>query len=226
MAVAVAEEALLSEWQGTVDTMAELAGVPAGLIMRVDGDDTVVHVSSATEGNPYNPGDREHLAGSGLYCERVVTTREKLLVPDARADDVWARNPDIKLSMYSYLGFPLMRPDGKVFGTLCVLDSKGNSHSPLVERLMLRFKALIEAQLALATRNRELEERLSEVRTLQGIIPICAHCRRVRDDAGFWAAVEDYIARHSEAEMSHGICPDCMQVHYPEITRKLHDAME
>jgi hypothetical protein len=57
---------------------------------------------------------------------------------------------------------------------------------------------------------RELRESLANVRTLSGLIPICAHCKRVRDDAGFWQQVESYVHARSGAKFSHGICPACL----------------
>jgi hypothetical protein len=54
------------------------------------------------------------------------------------------------------------------------------------------------------------------VRVLQGILPICGHCKSVRDDSGYWHEVEVYVGRHSEAEFSHGICPNCLSEHYAE----------
>ncbi|OPZ17775.1 MAG: putative transcriptional regulatory protein pdtaR [candidate division BRC1 bacterium ADurb.BinA364] len=61
----------------------------------------------------------------------------------------------------------------------------------------------------LAKKNAELEQALAEVKTLRGIIPICARCKKIRDDQGFWRQVETYIAQHSAAQFSHGLCPDC-----------------
>ncbi len=61
-----------------------------------------------------------------------------------------------------------------------------------------------------------LERALAEVDTLQGIIPICSFCKKIRDDAGYWEMVESYISKNSSAEFSHGICPDCMKENYPE----------
>lgn len=58
---------------------------------------------------------------------------------------------------------------------------------------------------------------LAEVKTLRGIIPICSYCKKIRDDKGFWNQVEAYISRHSEAELSHGICPDCAKIYYPDM---------
>jgi hypothetical protein len=63
----------------------------------------------------------------------------------------------------------------------------------------------------------ELAKSISEVRRLSGLLPMCAHCKKIRDDAGYWRRVEDYITAHSEIEFSHGLCPDCMKELYPEL---------
>jgi|GEM_PF-2618174 hypothetical protein len=65
-------------------------------------------------------------------------------------------------------------------------------------------------------RTAELEASLANVKTLSGLIPICASCKKVRDDKGYWRQVEEYVAAHSEADFSHGICPDCLKKLYPE----------
>lgn len=62
----------------------------------------------------------------------------------------------------------------------------------------------------------ELREALDKVKLLSGLIPICSGCKQIRDDSGFWKAVETYVAEHSEAEFSHSICPECMNKLYPE----------
>ncbi|GAB4547249.1 MAG: hypothetical protein Kow0063_41880 [Anaerolineae bacterium] len=54
---------------------------------------------------------------------------------------------------------------------------------------------------------------------LSGLLPICASCKKIRDDEGYWHSVEVYIRDHSEADFSHGICPDCMQKLYPDYTK-------
>jgi len=61
----------------------------------------------------------------------------------------------------------------------------------------------------------ELQDALAQVKTLSGLLPICANCKKVRDDQGYWHSVEAYVREHSEAEFSHGICPDCMKQLYP-----------
>jgi len=70
--------------------------------------------------------------------------------------------------------------------------------------------------------NRELEASLSEVQRLRGIIPICASCKKIRNDNGYWEQVEEYIRDHSQAEFSHGICPDCAEKIYGEYLRSKH----
>jgi len=62
----------------------------------------------------------------------------------------------------------------------------------------------------------ELQKALLEVKTLRGIIPICMHCKGIRNDKGYWQKLEQYITKHSDAKFSHGICEKCLQEHYPE----------
>jgi PAS domain S-box-containing protein len=66
----------------------------------------------------------------------------------------------------------------------------------------------------------DLQKAMDEVKVLRGIIPICASCKKVRDDAGAWQQVEAYIRQHSDAQFSHGICPDCLEKTYPEFSQK------
>ncbi len=76
---------------------------------------------------------------------------------------------------------------------------------------------IIELQSALADTNTELRSALAQVKKLSGFLPICAHCKKIRDDAGYWQQIEEYIRDHSEAEFSHGICPQCVAKLYPDL---------
>lgn len=67
---------------------------------------------------------------------------------------------------------------------------------------------------------RQLQHALAEVKTLRGIIPICMFCKQIRDDKGYWEQVEVYVHKHSEADFSHGICPNCLRERYPKLYRK------
>ncbi len=72
-------------------------------------------------------------------------------------------------------------------------------------------RRIVELQRDLADRVRELEVALSQVRSLRGLLPICAYCKKIRDDRSYWQEVEGYITKHSEAQFSHGICPGCYE---------------
>jgi hypothetical protein len=219
-------EAILNKWQDIVDIMAELIDVPAALIMRLVDSDIEVLVSSQSEGNPYHPGDREHFLGSGLYCETVINTKDKLLIPNALKNEKWKNNPDIKLNMISYLGFPIYQPDGKAFGTICVLDNKENAYSEIYGHLILQFRDIIQSQLGLiymnkelGEKNRELSDYLKEIKVLRGILPLCSYCKKIRNDQGNWEEVDAYIDKHSNAGVSHSICPECSKEHYPDFVK-------
>lgn len=67
----------------------------------------------------------------------------------------------------------------------------------------------------------ELNTAIAEIKTLQGILPVCSYCKNIRDDQGSWSRIEAYISKHSDAQFSHGICPDCMKDHHPETHRTL-----
>jgi sigma-B regulation protein RsbU (phosphoserine phosphatase) len=84
---------------------------------------------------------------------------------------------------------------------------------------------VVQLQQRLADRVVELEEAISRVRQLQGLLPICAYCKRIRDDQNYWNQVESYIAEHLDVRFSHGICPSCLEtvlkeegVHPPAAT--------
>jgi hypothetical protein len=62
-----------------------------------------------------------------------------------------------------------------------------------------------------------LQDALLEIKTLQGIVPICSFCKKIRDDSGFWSQVEAYVSLHTEAQFNHGVCPDCQEEHYPDL---------
>ncbi len=91
---------------------------------------------------------------------------------------------------------------------------------------MARFEdmqALRRLNLELQTRNKALEQALIEVKQLSGLLPICASCKQIRDDEGDWHQIEAYIKEHSEAEFSHGLCPDCLRRLYPDYYQDVID---
>lgn len=137
----------LDKWQEIVDLIANIMDVPATLIMKTENQFMEVFISSQTENNPYIVGDKEKW--DGLYCKTVIKSQNKLRIPNALKNKKWDKNPDIKLGMIAYLGFPVNFPDNTPFGTICVLDTKERQFSDENEKLLLQFKKVIELDLAL-----------------------------------------------------------------------------
>lgn len=219
-------EITLDKWQSIVDIMAEMLDISAALIMRLVESDIEVFVSSRSESNPYNPGDAEHFIGSGLYCEAVINKNDKLLIPNALTDEKWKNNPDIKLNMISYLGYPIILPNGQSFGTICVLDNKENSYSETCEKLIVNFRDIIQDHLELlymnsilGEKNKSLTDYLDEIKMLRDIVPICSFCKKIRDTEGKWCEVDIYLRKHAKAQLSHSFCPECGKEHYGDILK-------
>lgn len=80
-------------------------------------------------------------------------------------------------------------------------------------------KRILELQSALEARLAALEQARGEVVRLQGLLPICMHCKRIRDDTQRWTPLEQYIERHSDASFTHSLCCECLARHYPEVAR-------
>ncbi|MEW6672777.1 MAG: PAS domain S-box protein [Thermodesulfobacteriota bacterium] len=116
-----------------------------------------------------------------------------------------------------------VRKDGSIVWvhlTVSPIVEKGKQssrHVAVVEDISERKQAEEERSRLIL----DLQRALAEVKTLSGLLPICSHCKKIRDDQGYWNQIESYIHKHSAAEFSHGICPECAKKYYPEY--KLYD---
>lgn len=103
------------------------------------------------------------------------------------------------------------------------IDILHNRKGKLIGRI-LHFHDITARKKAEAERERiisELQEALDKVNTLSGFLPICANCKKIRDDSGYWDEVENYISKHSKAQFSHTLCNDCLKKRYPEQYERL-----
>jgi DNA-binding NtrC family response regulator len=146
---------IIQKWQKTVDLMAEICEVPAGLIMRVLPTQIEVLLASHSEKNPYEVGEKAEL-NTGLYCETVMAERKPLIVPNALEDPDWKDNPDVALNMISYMGVPLVCPDGSVFGTICVLDDHTRDFVEMYRDMLSEFRSIIEQDLRMLDQEQQL----------------------------------------------------------------------
>ena len=80
-----------------------------------------------------------------------------------------------------------------------------------------RHQVIKNAENRLRLKNEKLEKALAEVKKLSGLLPICSHCKNIRDDKGYWNQIESYIREHSDAEFSHSVCPICAKKYYSEL---------
>jgi transcriptional regulator with PAS, ATPase and Fis domain len=99
---------------------------------------------------------------------------------------------------------PIYHHDGKLLGAVETLQD------------ITARKLMEEEKLRL---NNELMEAMNQIKTLSGLIPICAACKKIRDDKGYWNQIESYLEEHSEAEFSHGLCPECFRIYFPEAAK-------
>lgn len=141
---------VLESWRGIVNTLAEFCDVPAVLIRRLDGRHMEVISTSEPGDNPYQEGHRALL--NDLYCTLVVQQKKPVLIPNI-LKETDETNKDTALGMVSYMGVPLLWPDGEVFGTMSLLDSKEHTYTPRFENLICKFKELAETQLAMLFKN-------------------------------------------------------------------------
>jgi len=102
------------------------------------------------------------------------------------------------------------RDEARAFAAGCV-DYVTKPFNPVT------VKARVKTHVQLSRTMKELQNALGEIKKLSGLLPICANCKKIRDDKGYWNQIESYIRKHSEAEFSHGICPECARKLYPGL---------
>ncbi len=155
------------------------------------------------------------------FCTHTILGEEPMVIRDATLDDRFAESPLVRESpgIRFYAGFPLLTPDRQALGALCAIDRTPRQLSP---QQMTSMKALARQVMALMDFRRissRLASVLEDVHTLHGLLPICAWCKRVRDDKGYWGQLESYLTQRAGADFTHGICPECLAKNLP--ARKL-----
>ena len=147
------------------------------------------------------------------FCAHAILQSEPLIVRDALKDSRFADSALVTRAPYIrfYAGFPLASPEGFALGTLCAIDRKPRQLSAEQKQAMQSLSRQVMALLELRRVSTRLAEVLENVKTLHGLLPICAWCKRIRDDQGYWSQVEAYVHAHTEADFTHGICPDCFE---------------
>jgi PAS domain S-box-containing protein len=124
--------------------------------------------------------------------------------------------------------FPKLTAKGRLIWVRSIGEAVRDADGNII-RLQGAFQDITKRKEVEAEREKlikQLQEALAEVKTLQGILPICMTCKRIRDDEGAWTQLESYIKQHTGADFSHGMCDSCTEKMYPEIYEKLRSTSE
>ena len=160
------------------------------------------------------------------FCAHAIKLTDVMIVTDATADTRFASNPLVTRDPHIrfYAGAPLVTPEGVALGTLCTLDRVPRELDAGQREALTMLSRQVVAQLELRRTVSELMQALEEknvaladVDDLQGLLPICAHCRKMRDGEDYWHHVDHYFAKHSALRFTHGICPPCFAKIMAEI---------
>ena len=147
------------------------------------------------------------------FCAHAILQNGPFIVTDAAKDRRFAGSalvtgePHIRF----YAGIPLINPEGLALGTLCVVDHQPRLLSTAQQEALQALSRQVMALLELRRVSAHLANALEHVKTLEGLLPICAWCKRIRDDKGYWDQVEAYIHKSTGADFTHGICPECLE---------------
>ncbi len=165
---------VLRQWQRIVDLLASIVRVPSAVVCKLIPPHythySVISASAAPE-NPFPAGDIFSM-DMGTFCETVIKSRAPLLVANALEEQAWSRAPELGVGMVSYLGLPIFWPDGRVFGTICVLDDKTNRYSDLYQQLLLHCRDVLQADLTTLVRLAgELEDQKAQLNELFVRVP-------------------------------------------------------
>lgn len=150
----------------------------------------------------------------GLNAAQLVIPEERPLVVENVRRVLQGEN----LQGNEYTG---LRKDGTTFPVLVYSSHKiENGQVSGVRSIIIDITERKKEEGIKETLIENLQKAAAEIKNLQGIIPICMHCKQIRDDQGFWSRVESYIEEHTDARFSHGVCPDCQEKHYSGFAKK------
>lgn len=151
------------------------------------------------------------------FCAHAILGDEVFVVEDASEDPRFVSNPLVlgEPHIRFYAGAPLITSDGLKLGTLCAIDPKPHRLTESQSTALVALARLVVNEMELRRVSKELAQAAAALNTLHGLLPICAHCKGIRNDQGYWQRVEEYLHDHADVTFTHGICPDCVRRYFP-----------
>ena len=153
------------------------------------------------------------------FCAHTILQTDILEVENALTDLRFADNPLVTgtPNIRFYAGAPLVTSAGHSLGSLCVIDREPRKLRDDQKACLESLARLVMTSLELRRVSAALASATNNLKVLSGLLPICAGCKQVRDDQGYWQQVEHYVQQHSEATFTHGMCPACAKIYFPGI---------
>ncbi|MEL6823622.1 MAG: response regulator [Calditrichota bacterium] len=197
----VAAEQALFESEAT--NRALLRAMP-DYILQLNGEGRILSATPATQGEFHLPQSIEGKNLTDIYPPEKAEELQRL-------GQIALRTQKIQ-----HFEFSLEKNDSRFFYEHRIANCEDDRILLVIRDITRRVEMEQEKEWLL----QEFQDSLAKIKTLNGLIPICASCKKVRDDKGYWNRIEEYIQNHSQAEFSHGVCPACMEELYPEHMSK------
>lgn len=199
------------DYDDLVDLASNIASCPMAVISLVDADRQWFKACLGMK-------ERETSREISFCAHAILTPDQPFIVPDTSKDSRFAENANVTggPGIRFYAGIPLVTDAGVPLGTLCVMDRESRELTPLQMKLLSALTRQVTQLMELRRMTHTLARALEEVKTLEGLLPICCHCKAIKNEQGEWTRLEAYVMRRTGANFTHGFCPDCAKKLYPE----------
>jgi len=190
-------------WENRYRSIFEYTGTA---MMIVQNDTTILMANSGFEAlSGYHRSDVEEKMSWRQFVHPSDKNKMTAYHGQRRIDG------KIPPSSYEFRFIPKDGNQRHVFITVGMIEGTDQSVASMLD-ITRRIQTEKEKEILIA----KLSQAIKNIKTLKGLVPICSHCKKIRNDEGYWRQIEEFIQEHSEAQFSHGICPDCLTLHYPE----------
>ena len=204
-----------TESEAAFDDFAKLAsficGTPMATVTLVDSDRQWFKAKLGIN-QAETPRDQS-------FCTHTILSNEVMVIEDASIDRRFFDSPLVTgdPNIRFYAGAPMISPDGHALGSLCAIDSEPGTLDPERRAMLETLARRVVEQMELRRVSHDLAEALEDLKTLRGLLPICSHCKGIRNDSGYWERVEDYLCTRGGTDLTHGVCPLCAEEYYPGL---------